>query len=507
MDPDMAEMNNNDSMDVESISLKEESAEESVTNPVKDDDRTHWGHFPFTNRPSPVWKYFSGYDSNHQQLVPNIVVCNTCYQANKDRTDVENPYELWEIVVASKKIPFLEKHLQKEHIDEYNTLMSKQPPQPSEQDVVGERGSSQRVKKPVERDFGIDFKPAKRTKVGGTQSAKSKSQQPQSQKASGGGKEKGLTSRSSASSSGSVVKGGGPGTSSRPNPNFQNIVYWEPTKVADRQNLRIQTYVTLSSLDRAPQLELSDDELECKGVIGGYRMVRASHGVHSGAYYFEVDIVPGGTNAHTRIGWSTRQGELQAPVGYDNYSFGYRDIGGSKVHKGVRDDKYGEEYGPGDIIGCYLHLDDKDIARNQMRFFKNGKDQGLAFSGKDIPPGVYFPAVSLYMDAAVRVNFGPRFILQHNIYGANAVSEVQPLSPEDRKIHEARILKIRRERLGGGGTAGASETSSLLLQSSEAPSSSSSSSSQPSQNQQTAQAKAASLVSSLASLSALSALK
>jgi len=199
----------------------------------------------------------------------------------------------------------------------------------------------------------------------------------------------------------------------------------------------------------------------------------------------------------------SRQGELQAPVGYDNYSFGYRDIGGSKVHKGVRDDKYGEEYGPGDIIGCYLYLDDKDVARNQMRFFKNGKDQGLAFSGKDVPPGVYFPAVSLYMDAAVRVNFGPRFILQHNIYGANAVSEVQPLSPEDRKIHEARILKIRRERLGGGGTAaGAPETSSLLLQSSEAPSSSSSL-----PNQQTAQAKAASLASSLASLSALSALK
>lgn len=34
---------------------------------------------------------------------------------------------------------------------------------------------------------------------------------------------------------------------------------------------------------------------------------------------------------------------------------------------------------------------------NQMRFFKNGKDQGIAYSGKDLPSGVYFPAVSLYM--------------------------------------------------------------------------------------------------------------
>lgn len=32
------------------------------------------------------------------------------------------------------------------------------------------------------------------------------------------------------------------------------------------------------------------------------------------------------------------------------------------------------------------------------------------------------------------MNFGPSFILRHDIYGANAVSEVQPMSPEDRKV-------------------------------------------------------------------------
>jgi hypothetical protein len=34
-------------------------------------------------------------------------------------------------------------------------------------------------------------------------------------------------------------------------------------------------------------------------------------------------------DAHVRIGWSTRQGPLQAPVGYDKWSFGYRDISGN----------------------------------------------------------------------------------------------------------------------------------------------------------------------------------
>lgn len=104
------------------------------------------------------------------------------------------------------------------------------------------------------------------------------------------------------------------------------------------------------------------------------------------------------------------------------------------MHNGVREDNYGESYGVGDIIGCFLHLDDQEPANNQMRFFKNGVDQGIAYQGESIASGMYFPAVSLYMRAAVSVNFGPSFILRHDIYGANAVSELQPLSPEDRKV-------------------------------------------------------------------------
>lgn len=75
-------------------------------------------------------------------------------------------------------------------------------------------------------------------------------------------------------------------------------------------------------------------------------MVRATHGVHRGSYYYEVEVLPhtppkadegiqGSSSGepphqalpspHIRIGWSTRQGELQAPVGFDQHSFGYRD--------------------------------------------------------------------------------------------------------------------------------------------------------------------------------------
>ncbi len=218
------------------------------------------------------------------------------------------------------------------------------------------------------------------------------------------------------------------------------------TRNSSQINPIIIPSVALSSRDKAAQIVVSKDQMTCYG-DGGYRMIRGTHGVHSGAYFWEAEIkeTPD-ANSHVRIGWSTRQGELQAPVGFDKYSYGYRDIGGSKIHNSTRDDNYGENFGPGDIIGCFIYLDDTDPSNNQMRFFKNGKDQGVAYKGKEIPTSVYFPAISLYLKSEVSVNFGPSFILKHDIYGANAVSEVQPMSPEDRRDHENRIAAIREAR-------------------------------------------------------------
>jgi Set1/Ash2 histone methyltransferase complex subunit ASH2 len=89
--------------------------------------------------------------------------------------------------------------------------------------------------------------------------------------------------------------------------------------------------VALSTRDKAPEVILSDDQMTCTG-SGGYRMIRATHGVHVGAYFWEAEILPPPSgmlsDAHIRLGWSTRQGPLQAPVGYDKHSYAYRDIDG-----------------------------------------------------------------------------------------------------------------------------------------------------------------------------------
>jgi Set1/Ash2 histone methyltransferase complex subunit ASH2 len=119
-----------------------------------------------------------------------------------------------------------------------------------------------------------------------------------------------------------------------------------------------------------------------------------------------------------------RTGELQAPVGYDKWSYAIRDIGGSLVHKSHRQDAWWSgydsiEFGPGDVVGCALCLDPPPGDDPHIRFFLNGECLGhfVISKGKrvggvafTIEPGCYYPAVSLYMGGGVRANFGPHWI-------------------------------------------------------------------------------------------------
>ncbi|KAJ8551345.1 hypothetical protein K7X08_000715 [Anisodus acutangulus] len=211
-----------------------------------------------------------------------------------------------------------------------------------------------------------------------------------------------------------------------------------PDKTDDTPDMKI----CLSKVYKAEKVDVSEDRLTA-GSTKGYRMVRATRGVLEGTWYFEIKVVKLGETGHTRLGWSTDKGDLQAPVGYDGNSFGYRDIDGSKIHKALRE-KYGEEggYGEGDVIGFYINLPDggqyapkpprlvwykgqrymcasdpkedppKIIPGSEISFFKNGVCQGVAF--QDLYGGRYYPAASMYTlpdqpNCVVKFNFGPDF--------------------------------------------------------------------------------------------------
>eukprot|EP00979_Chaetoceros_neogracilis_P001058 scaffold193_cov239-Chaetoceros_neogracile.AAC.3 len=146
---------------------------------------------------------------------------------------------------------------------------------------------------------------------------------------------------------------------------------------------------------------------------------------------------------HLRMGWSMRTGELQAPVGYDRWSYGIRDIHGSRIHNSKREDKWGGVgFQPGDVIGFAICLKDDGlnastyddsgngtstsrknpnvVTSNHIRFFKNGApmghfivSRGIKTGGEafdDIQSGTYYPAISSYMGGTAKVNFGPHFI-------------------------------------------------------------------------------------------------
>ena len=79
-----------------------------------------------------------------------------------------------------------------------------------------------------------------------------------------------------------------------PAPPFQDIKLPEkyrllPVPKADAANAQSDDVVQLSRTAKAPQITLQDDMLTAIG-CKGYRMVRATHGVGSGSWYFEVRV-------------------------------------------------------------------------------------------------------------------------------------------------------------------------------------------------------------------------
>lgn len=61
-------------------------------------------------------------------------------------------------------------------------------------------------------------------------------------------------------------------------------------------------------------------------------MAKATHGVWEGNWYYEAKV-NAGPNGHVRIGFSQISGDLQAPCGYDMFSYSIRDQPGSLFHK------------------------------------------------------------------------------------------------------------------------------------------------------------------------------
>lgn len=108
-------------------------------------------------------------------------------------------------------------------------------------------------------------------------------------------------------------------------------------------------------------------------------MAKANVGVREGRWYWECKITSGipkrrrsdaengevKDKGHVRMGWARREATLDAPVGFDAYSYGLRDVAGQKVHMSRPKNFFpvGEDICEGDVIGLEINLPSETLHR------------------------------------------------------------------------------------------------------------------------------------------------
>ena len=100
-------------------------------------------------------------------------------------------------------------------------------------------------------------------------------------------------------------------------------------------------------------------------------MIRATHGASRGSWYFEVTVKEKPNVSALRIGWAQPLSNLQAPCGYDKFSYSWRSRKGTIFHDSIgksyskifSENSTDHGYGGGDVLGFFVHLpwvDDKN---------------------------------------------------------------------------------------------------------------------------------------------------
>lgn len=134
----------------------------------------------------------------------------------------------------------------------------------------------------------------------------------------------------------------------RPNPDFPSNLYATTDMAPDN--------VCVSLFDRSNGILYSRD-LNAIAAQEGWRSARTNIGIREGKYYFEFKIVNANDKSHVRIGISRREASLEAPVGFDGYGYGIRDVNGEFMTISRRQDFVVEGgFCTGDVIGFLVEL-------------------------------------------------------------------------------------------------------------------------------------------------------
>lgn len=126
--------------------------------------------------------------------------------------------------------------------------------------------------------------------------------------------------------------------------------------------------VRASYFDRLPGVACSQD-MSAVTTSDGWLSVRSNVGIREGKYYFEYNIINannGGDKSHVRIGIARKEAAIDAPVGFDGYGYGLRDLNGQKITLS-RPKNFMEGFGSGDTIGFLVDLPSLSEQRSHMQ--------------------------------------------------------------------------------------------------------------------------------------------
>ncbi|ORY65035.1 uncharacterized protein BCR38DRAFT_457302 [Pseudomassariella vexata] len=154
-------------------------------------------------------------------------------------------------------------------------------------------------------------------------------------------------------------------------PNFPSSFYYRQTEPEPHgSHISFEDAATHMYLDQSGRHITTDK---------GFRMARANIGVRQGRWYWECKITRGmvktaeggkiESHGHVRLGFARREASLDAPVGFDAYSYGIRDVEGQKVHMSRPKDFFptGEDIKEGDVIGLEIQLPSENLHRKVVQ--------------------------------------------------------------------------------------------------------------------------------------------
>ena len=153
----------------------------------------------------------------------------------------------------------------------------------------------------------------------------------------------------------------------RPNPEFPSNLY-STTDVPPY-------HVCASLFDRSSGILFSND-LKSITTAQGWRSSRTNVCIREGSYYFEFKILNSNEKSHVRIGVGRKEASLEAPVGFDGYSYGLRDVDGQFMTISRRQKLCIENgFKTGDVIGFLIQLPSLEEHRRALEEFVAEKSQ------------------------------------------------------------------------------------------------------------------------------------